>query len=343
MISIKERIFRYPDLSSAEQAKLEEAIRSHPDQESLRSLLAEVKALDQRLHHLELPPESEAPHPLPNALLALYVVRTEHELLDTWSPAMQQAFAEVEAHLEHNSDLRTRVAKMRKRFSETETSVDPVRHFEAISDHDTGTAPAVSPSGSSSTTNGSTEPGLVDRIAKIPQYVTYSLAGAGAMLILYGVLFVISLMMQSPTERMAALDSEQMNVEGYEITTRSVEAVPQSNDETFLLALETLERSYVTTLGLFPRFDEAKLTTAQEHFEALVDSEPSGSFLQLEARFFLGKTYLAQGEVEAARDAFRYVVIGEGARADEASALLEEIQTHYPMEVPESLPDDVQL
>ena len=346
MTSIKERIFRYPDLTSVEQADLEEAIEAHPDRVALRSLLSEVKGLDDRLHRTPLPPEEpDSSPPLPDALLALYAVRTEHDLDRTWSPAMQQAFAEVENHLDHDSDLRARMDMMQERVREVQSAVDPTHHFESIAGYNlnTSSASASEANAASPASSSANEPNLLQRLNLFSKHLTYSLAGAGAALLLYGALFLLSMTMQSPAERMAALDRDQTNIEGYEITTRSIETTPQSNDEQFLMGLEALDRSYTTTLGLFPRFDDAKLARAQEHFEALVEDEPSDSFLQLEARFFLGKTYLAQENIEGARDAFRYVVIGEGARASEASALLENIQDHYPMEVPEALPGDAQM
>src|SRR5690606_29794839 len=85
-------------------------------------------------------------------------------------------------------------------------------------------------------------------------------------------------------------------------------------------------------LGLFPGFDQARLDSAATYLHEVLRLEPPESFLSSEARYLLGKTELARGNVDAAREAFLQV---RGRRRPEATELLERLEAYWPS-APES-------
>lgn len=165
---------------------------------------------------------------------------------------------------------------------------------------------------------------------------------AAVVIVAYAALLGVSLATQSPAEQMAVLDPDEMQIEGYQMRTRSATAAPRTNDERFLRALQVLDAAHSAPLGLFPTFDADEVQEAQDLLQSVVENEEAGSFLQLEASFFLAKTHLAQSDIEPARSALKRVVMGEGRRLNEAAQMLESLQRHYPMEEP-TLRDGVQL
>ena len=154
----------------------------------------------------------------------------------------------------------------------------------------------------------------------------------------YGALWLGGRWTQGEVQRLAAVDVSETVIEGYETRTRSAAppatAEARSPDALFLEALQHLRRARVTTLGLFPRYDDARLARAEALLAAVVKREAQGSFLQLEARFFLGKVHLAQGDAEAARPHLKAVAAEEGRRAEEATRLLLQLQDAAPAETP---------
>jgi len=93
-------------------------------------------------------------------------------------------------------------------------------------------------------------------------------------------------------------------------------------DQRYLQALDEIETARSTTLGLFVRYDRARLMAAQGLLEGVARDTSAGDFLHLEALYALGKTHVLLGDRAAATDALRQVVAGQGSRAREAEALL---------------------
>jgi TolA-binding protein len=106
-------------------------------------------------------------------------------------------------------------------------------------------------------------------------------------------------------------------------------------------ALHQIRQARTTTLGLFLRYDPERLRRAEELLQEVVAAEPPGTFLQLEARWYLGKVNLAQGEVEPARDQFKTVAQQQGHHAHEAAELLLELQRVAPAQPPSGFGPDV--
>ena len=128
-------------------------------------------------------------------------------------------------------------------------------------------------------------------------------------------------------ERLAQLEDHRLQVEGYAPRAERSGADDSSADSTalsqqYLRALSQLRAARTTTLGLFPRYDAQQLRRAEQALEGVAEAAEAGSFVQLEALFFLGKTRLAQGDRAGATQALRKVVVGGGRLAPEAQEIL---------------------
>ncbi|PEN08821.1 hypothetical protein CRI93_03455 [Longimonas halophila] len=371
MNTLEHDIFRYVDLSDAEQRAVEKRVAERPEYEAL---LAEVKQLEAELRRVRLPNVSEeGGESVPLSLLALYAIDRARSARASDREALQPFFEEVEARLAHDTDLQRRLQPMIDRAKELDDTFDVANHLqsvtgidlEAVPVHDTSDSNNENDDGPSTTalgTNGHASVGTASSSrdsrgatprkgqnepphrasGQVWRAARYAAMIAAVLLVAYGVLLGISIATQAPAERMAVLNPDEMHVEGYQVRTRSATAAPRSNDERFLQALEVLRASHSAPLGLFPQFNEAQVQEAQNLLTTVVDNEEAGSFLQLEASFFLAKTHLAQSEIEPARQALKRVVMGEGRRIDEATRMLESLQRHYPMEEP-TLPEGAQL
>lgn len=371
MNTIERDIFRYAELSEAEQRAVEERVAGHPDHQAL---LREVKRLEAQLRRVQLPDaHATALNDLPDALLALYALHTVNQTRTSQSERLQQFFEDVEARLETDASLLERVQPMMDRARALDDAFDLAEHMQSVTGVDVKALPtqATTPldPAADSVDDGDTpaqdpaqdgaSPALRDgrspakpgpegegrhRISEqIWGAVRYVAVAAAVLMMAYGGLWAVSMATQSPAERMAALDPEETEIEGYQMRTRSAtETELSSNDERFLQALQSLQEAHTAPLGLFPRFDTQRVQDAQQLLEQVVEDEENGSFLQLEASFFLAKTYLAQRDIEPARDALKRVVMGEGRRINEATQMLRTLQDEYPMDEP-TLPEDVQL
>lgn len=372
MNTLEEEIFRYTELSDAEQRAVEERVSGRS---KYRALLDEVKRLEAELRRVQLPDVTDSESDLPDAVLALYALHTVSDTRSSHSERLQQLFADIEARLEDDPVLRERVEPMIDRAHTLDDTFDLAKHMQSVTGVDMESLPpreasadaiaqndvaqASEPShASGSSLYGSApstprddrspaEPGDGDKQHRISEQVWHAVQYAAmavvALLLVYGGLLGVSLATQSSAEQLAVLDPDETEIEGYQVRTRSaVRNELSGNDERFLHALQLLQDAYSAPLGLFPQFDQDYVEEAQDLLEQVVENEDSGSFLQLEASFFLAKTHLAQHDIEPARRSLKRVVMGEGRRINEAAQMLKTLQEEYPMEEP-TLPEDAQL
>ena len=178
--------------------------------------------------------------------------------------------------------------------------------------------------------------GRLWRPAAWPKAVRYAGAAVLAVVVLYGTLRAASRFSQSQMERLASVEGERLRVEGYTggggggglrlrgggAASPSASADSSSLDQRYLRALRTLRAARSTTLGLLPRYDAEGLRRAERRLEAVVADAEAGSFLQLEALFFLGKARLGLGNKAGATRALRRVAADGGRLTPEAQDLL---------------------
>lgn len=336
MDNVEEQILSYPHLPVEEQREVEVYVEEHPE---WAPLLRDVRGLESLIRTINV--EEEQPADL--FLTTYVVVQYFHPegARDTAFSALGNAFSRLEQRLEETPALRERADDLRQKLEEAEASLDPVAHFEELTGH---TLAANTSEGATSVDDPS-KPARPDRETMMPVRsvldqllglpVAARWAGAAVTVLLgaYTLLFAASEASESTLDRLATVDVSTQVVENYS-TSKTRSAVPTNDtmtvDDVYLDALTTLRRARTSTLGLFPRYDTTALRRAETRLKTVVDRTEGGSFLALEAQFYLGKVHLAQGEVEAARSRFKTVVEQEGRSAQDARDILQTLREEYP-------------
>ncbi len=328
MDNVEEQILSYPHLSVEQQREVEVYVEAHSE---WAPLLRDVRALESFVR-------GGGETSLDVLLTAYVVVRHVQDRGDV-STALERLFDSFEERLENEPELRDRVDATRRRLERAEARIDPASHVEELTGHslasERGQAPASSDARSTDeadATERAPTVSLFDWIGRLPLAVR----GMGVAVVLllgtYAVLFVASEASQSTLDRLAAVDVSTQMVESY-YSTNTRSALPSADtltaDGLYLEALSTLRDARTSTLGLFPRYDSTALEETETKLTRVLDQTESGSFLALEAQFYLGKVALAQERVEAARDRFERVVEREGRLAEDARRILETLQAEY--------------
>jgi hypothetical protein len=322
MDNVEEQILSYPHLPVEEKRDVEAYVEANPE---WAPLLRDVRSIE----HLAGRTEADRPS---NALLATYVT-VQHLHPEEVPSRLQDAFAELEARIEEDETLRRDLDAARRRMQEAEAAVDPVSHFESLTDHTLDPEPSPeSAADPESSEAGEASPSLLEVFLNVPVLLR---RGAVAVVVLagvYGVLYGASTALQSPLDRLATVEVSSQVVDSYAETTLR-DPVPEADtasvDERYLKALSTLRGARTSTLGLFPRYDQDALARAERGLSRVLEQVDAGSFLALEARFYLGKIALAQEEVQAARRHFKAVVKGDGRRSQEAYDILKALQREF--------------
>lgn len=322
MDDVEAKILSYPHLSAEEQHEVETYVESNPE---WASLLRDVRALER------LGAESRAALPS-DALLATYVaVQHFHPGgIEGESPALQKSFARLEALIEEDEGLRREVELARRRLQKAEAALDPVSQFEALTGHALEEEPETheATASESQRTRAST-PSVLEVFFQLPLLLRRSAVAIVLLVGVYAGLYGVSVATQSSLDRLATADVNERVIESY-VETETRDAVPEPDtlaaDALYLEALSTLQSARTSTLGLFPRYDIEKLDQSQQLFDQVLDRVEPGSFLALEAHFYLGKVFLAQEQVEAARQHFETVVKRQGRMQDEAAEILNTLQ-----------------
>lgn len=331
MTNIEEQILSYPHLPEEKQREIEAYVESNPE---WASLLQDVRSIE------DLSASKRADLPA-DALLATYVV-VQHlhpEGLRDMPDRLQSAFSELEVRIEKEEALRRKVEAARRRLKEAEAAIDPVSHFETLTGHDleledeAESARAEDPESASSDAQDSA-PSLLEVFLNLPQLVRRGAVVAVVLVVAYGGLYGVSRATQSTLDRLAAVEVSDQVVENY-ATTDMRSPVPETDtlsvDDRYLEALSALRNARVSTLSLFPRYDSDALARAEKQLDRVLEQVEPGSFLALEAHFYLGKIALAQEEIDAARRHFKAVVKKEGRRTQEAYEILKTLQQEYGM------------
>lgn len=326
MNDVEEQILSYPHLSEEKQREIDAYVEKNPewapllrDVRSVEGLSANVKA--------DLPSDT---------LLATYVLVRHMGEEGEMSSQLQAAFARLEARIEEGGPLRQKVEAAQRRLKEAEAAIDPVSHFEALTEHELGVEKEVEAEKSEAADSESVSPSAAapswwDAFWALPRLARGGVAVAVILVGLYGALYGVSLTTQSTLDRLAAMEVSDQVVDNY-ANARMRSASPEASssvDDRYVEALSILENARVSTLGLFPRYDPDRLAQAEQRLGQVLERAESGSFLALEAHFYLGKIALAQGEVDTARTHFKTVVQREGRQTQEAYEILKTLQQEY--------------
>jgi hypothetical protein len=327
MDDIEERILSYPHLFRDRQREIEAYVEKNPEWAPLLRDVRSVEDLSANLR-ADLPSDT---------LLTTYVMVQHLDGNGDMSPQLRKAFDRMEAHIEKDDALRREVEAAQRRLTEAEAAIDPVFHFETLTEHELEVEPGPDETegadavGSTSESAPSPTPSWKDVLWGLPRLVRRGLAVAVILTGVYGGLYGLSLTTQSTLNRLAALDISDQVVDNY-ANARMRSATPEASspvDEEYVEALSLLEDARVSTLGLFPRYDPDRLAQAEQHLETVLERAAPDSFLALEAHFYLGKIALAQEDIDAARSHFKTVVQREGRQTQEAHEILKTLQQEY--------------
>lgn len=335
MNNVEEQILSYPYLSVEKQREVDAYVEDHPE---WAPLLRDVRALESLGR---TPREDDASV---DPFLRTYVV-VQHFHPEDISPRLREIFARLEARLDEDPALRERANAIRDRLEDTEAALDPVAHFEELTGHaltpdaeTDETAPAArstTPDPARDRGAASSPRSVIDQLLALPLALRMGGAAIALLLGTYAVLFTASEASQSTLDRLATVRVSPQMVESYSsINTRS--ALPSADTtqgkDLYLNALSALRSARTSTFGLFPKYDDEKIAKAEQLLTQLIEQEASASFLALEARFYLGKVYLAQEQVEPARKQFEIVIREGGRKNADAERILETLRTEYPLD-----------
>lgn len=344
MNDVEEQILSYPHLSDEKKREVEAYVEDHPE---WAGLLRDVRSLESLTRDTGVDALGRAAD---EPLLAAYVTAQYLET-EVHSSALAAAFEDLERRMDEDPALRERVEAARRRLRNAEAAIDPVAQFEELTGH--SLAPEASPTegpeeAPAERTSGAdrraaerapvaSSESVVDRLLELPLAVRGAGAAIAVLLGAYVVLFAASTASQSTLDRLAVVDvSDQMVESYYSANTRSAAAPSDTMrvDDLYLGALSTLRGARTSTFGLFPSYDAEALERAETQLKQVLDQTETDSFLALQAKFYLGKTYLAQGRVDAARALFETVVERGGHRASEARSILEALREERPEDAP---------
>jgi len=361
MNTIEERILAYPHASAEDRRYVEAYVDEHPEWKPLFRDVQSFESLADAASVFETAPTGDD-------VLATYVVARR---LGSVPSSLEAVFDRLESRIDADADLQRRVDAIERRIASTESALDPESHFERVTGYSLGTsdettetpadASADRPPMHEGSTNERSRDGATasdrrasdraasDRAASgssrslLARLGTPVGAGLAAVMLLafaYGGLYTYSEASQSTMQRLAAVQLNEDVARSYDVRTRSFESESerQTTDDLYLGALNVLDQARTSTLGLFPRYDEEKLSDAEDRLQRVLEQTNSRSFLHLEARFYLGKVNLAQGDLETARTHLKTVVREEGRRAQDALDILKTLQKEYPAAPPSGGP-----
>lgn len=342
-MNIEEQLTLYPELPSDERIAVEAYVSAHPE---WQSALEEAKRWD----HLLADVRRLGEDPSGDEALAYYV--TTRGLQPDQAPeAVKHFVSRIEERIASDPALAARVSEMESRMRMLEEGSPAASQFEALRARQRGSSksesthhtphPARDRERSSRSSRGAAPAGVFGggpngrspgaSLAERPRASSGLRSAAVALVVvaaLYGVLYVAGNLARPSYERLADFTSDELSLEGYEnVRGDSPYGRPPSSVELYVGALHQLRGAQSSYLGLFPGYDAARLDSAATLLRATLEDEPDASFLAGEAMFLLGKTELARGNLDAAKDAFERVISARGRKTAEARRLLEELRS----------------
>jgi tetratricopeptide (TPR) repeat protein len=185
-------------------------------------------------------------------------------------------------------------------------------------------------------------------------YARISFASILIIGIVYSILFFISSLSITPSEKLGTLDNktdyyisrgrvsdefqkslialENGNYDGaIEFLEKDIKANP--DDETifysyYIIGLIKLESARVSLLGLFPYYNNNTVSEGINYLQMSIERNKSGQFsnINYNAYYFIGKGNLMLNNIPQAKKYFELVISNKGGKIDEARELLDELR-----------------
>ena len=310
MTDINDRLTDYPALSLDERADVDAFVDAHPEWADAHEEARQLAGLLDRVR------AGVGPMDVAEAVAG-------EALGQTVRPDVEQAIAS-------DPDLRARADATRARIDELAADLDnPLAQFERLTGRTAAPlslldSPSVPrPKEASGRRADDRAPASAVRTSRPRRAWLRPLAYAAAVcLVAYAGLFVYSAQSLSDRDRLANLDG----LSDYEpIRLRGGEA--DDLDVRLDAVLDGVDDARRSTLGLFPRYDDAALNDVAQSLQDIVSAAAPGSSVHEEALFGLARVRFAQDRAAPARAALDALIEGGGVRAPEARRLLDALES----------------
>ncbi len=210
----------------------------------------------------------------------------------------------------------------RERHDDLAATEDPVRKFERLTGRSLDPVPGVGGNGQARGL-----PAAPDRPAAraagrarlVPRWVPAMVA---VLVVAYGGLYALSSASISERAQLAALGE----LSEYAAPTLRGADDPQDLSARLDAALDHVDEARESTLGLYPRYDDAALTAVAADLGAISTEAEPGTSVAQEARLALGRVYLYLGRDGDAARVLGTLVREGGYRASAARRLLDYIR-----------------
>jgi len=315
MDAIKEKILVFHSLSADEQAAVRTYVADHPEWKPVLARAEDLKDLLQAAQGLTATPPSQD--------MLAHLLVAEVSGTERLPPAVADAYARAEEALVTDPAYREDYEALVARLKALTAEADPAAHFARLSGH---TVKPVAQEPAAASPANDRPPA---RRSRLHQPMRLALAAVACLLMAYGALWGVSALTTPTHERLAAIDADELYLEGFSRgamrSGNESAAAGSSPDALYLQALEHLRGARTSILGLFPRYDDAALREAEGLLGEVIAAADAGSFVQLDAYYFLGKIHLARGDTPEAQEALLRVVRGQGRNAPAASDILQHL------------------
>lgn len=328
MDDIERQILIYDELSADERRAVDAYLEAHPE---ASSLLAEGRALASLLDAA-----ARLDAEVPDAEAVAQYVAAQHMARRPLPADLAALSRRIEDAFEEHPEVERQFSIMQDRLkSLTAESESPLAQFERLTERRLGAEnhlelvaerePAAPPSPVRRDRSKGWRTSVTDHLSLLQRVSLPRLAFAATFIVvlLYGSLFLAGRAGQPQHVRLADLDAVDSEFVGLRL--RGADGEYDLATDRYAEALEALDDARSSTFGLFPSYDEEGLAEAVRLLDRVTELEGSGSALGLEAWFLVGKIFLHQNEIEAARAAFQIVVQQQGPSAPDAQRLLDEI------------------
>ena len=318
MTDIRDRLTDYPALSLGERADIDAFVATHPEW-------------------------ADAHHEARQLADLLDRARSGAQPIDVADAVVGQAFgqpmrSDLRQAVDADPILQAHADATRTRIAELAADMeDPLAQFERLTGRaatplalvDVSSSPGADASSPSTTEEtegrraGDRAPEPTVRPGRLRLAWARPLAYAAAVcLVAYAGLFVYSTQSLSDRDRLADLgglaDYEPLRLRGGEA---------DDLDARLDVALDGVDDARRSTLGLFPRYDDAALDAVATNLQDIVSAAAPGSSVHEEALFGLARVRFAQDREAPARAALDALVDGGGVRAPEARRLLDALDS----------------
>jgi hypothetical protein len=324
---IETLLLNYDALTPAERDEADAHLAAHPQADTLVAEGRALRALLEQVAH------AGADVPNPEAV-AQYVV-AQYMARGPLPPDLAVLGRRVEAAIRTHPQVERQYSIMQDRLRAlTDHAASPRAHFERLVGYSLDAAPgADTPMAPPMTAAAAPDPAPHDlrhpwrsspggAPPALRRVVPRLLLAASLLLALaYGGLLLASNAKQTDLERLANLGAVPAEYEGLRL--RGMDGIMDPAADRYAAALDRLNDARSTTLGLFPRYDEAGLDSTLLLLREVAALDDPDAALGLEAWFLIGRILLHQGEVEAARSALRLVVERQGPSTPDARRLLD--------------------